>query len=132
MSDIEKKWPDHKPEGPAYLHPGVIEEKVKHPDQIKEEKKGWTSYDTDPPHKIDGGLRLTIIFLIIFFLSMIIAGIVKLRKASLFLPDNQKPVVPQAAPYSNSPGSVAVKILSLEEWSSGYSYSLKGYPIHSH
>ena len=82
-------------------------------DQIKEEKKGWTSYDTDPPHKIDGGLSLTIIFLIIFFLSMIIAGVVKLRKATSSPPDNQRPVVPQAAPYSNMFGSVAMKVLSL-------------------
>jgi hypothetical protein len=79
MSDIERAWPDHEPEE-DYLHPGIIEEKVKHPDEVKEENKGWTSYKADPPRPIDNGLRLTVIFFILFFLSAIVAGIVAILR----------------------------------------------------
>ena len=77
MSDIERDWPDHKPEE-TYLHPGIIEERVKHPEEIRQDKKTWDYYQANKPREPDVGLRISIGCLVLFFMVAFILGLLKL------------------------------------------------------
>ena len=77
MIEKEGDWPNHKPKE-KHLHPGIIEERVKHPDEIREQERGWEHRGVPKPREPDMGLRLSVGCIVIFFVAALVIGIIKL------------------------------------------------------